>query len=259
MAKGDTMNRFRGKTVLITGASSGIGRCTALQFAGEGADLVLFARRKSLLEEVGAETRALGSRVICVPGDVTRYESIAQACAAAADSFGSLDILVNNAGVDDGHCAAVRTTDENWFRNLEVNEKAVFLCMKAALQVMERQGSGSIINISSIGGVYSVAGAAYSAAKRAVIGLTKNAAIQYAGTGIRCNAVCPGPTPTDLLAPPDPATHDMDMLRITGGHIDKTVPFLTPEDTANAVLFFADPRSARITGQVLVVDGGRCL
>ena len=251
--------RFAGKTVLITGASAGIGKCTALQFAAEGANVVLFARRAEKLKEVHAEIESNGGAALCVPGDVTKSMDIQRACAEAVERFGALDIMVNNAGVDDGSYAAVRCADENWLKNLQVNEKSVFFCMKEALRYMTRAGKGSIINISSIGGMYAVAGAAYSATKRAVIGLTKNVAIQYAGTGIRCNAVCPGPVPTDLLKPPSPETTDMEMLKITGAHIDKTIPFLNPEDIANAILFFADDRSARITGQVLVVDGGRCL
>ena len=253
------MKRFLGQTVLITGASSGIGKCTAIQFAAEGANVVLMARRTEKLREVQSQIQAAEGNAICVSGDVTERSDIVKAFAEAKTVFGGLDILVNNAGTDDGSYATVRCTDENWFRNLAVNEKAVFLCMKEGLKYMEEAGQGSIVNISSIGGVYAVAGAAYSAAKRAVIGLTKNVAIQYAGTGIRCNAVCPGPVPTELLKPPSPETTDMEMLEITGAHIDKTVPFLAPEDVANAVLFFADKRSSRITGQVLVVDGGRCL
>lgn len=253
------MKRFENKTVFITGASSGIGRCTALEFAKEGANLVLFARRADKLNEVRHEICALGAMAIAIPGSVSDFAALQYACGQAVEQFGALDILVNNAGVDDGNYAAVRCTDENWFQNLEINEKAVFLCMKAGLEVMVPQAYGAIINVSSIGGAYAVAGAAYSAAKRAVIGLTKNAALQYAGTGIRCNAVCPGPVPTALLKPPSPETHDMEMLRITGAHIDKTVPFLSPEDISNAILFFADDKSARITGQILIVDGGRCL
>ena len=251
--------RFFHKTVLITGASAGIGRHTALQFAREGANVALFARRADKLEEVRAEIEAIGGKALCLPGDVTSTEDIAQAFSAAYAEFGTLDILVNNAGVDDGSYAAVRCTDENWFKNIQVNEKAVFLCMREGLKYMVPTQKGAIINLSSIGGVYAVAGAAYSAAKRAVIGLTKNAAIQYAGTDIRCNAVCPGPVPTDMLKPASPDTTDMEMLQITGKHIDKTVPFLEPEDISNAIMFFADDCSKRITGQILVVDGGRCL
>lgn len=251
--------RFANKTVLITGASSGIGRHTALEFAREGARLVLFARRRELLEEVSGEITQMGGKAVAVGGSVAEFSDISAACKTAVNVFGTLDILVNNAGVDDGSYAAVRCTDENWFRNLQINEKGVFLCMKAALPYMIAANAGAIINISSIGGVYAVAGAAYSAAKRAVIGLTKNVALQYAGTGIRCNAICPGPVPTALLKPPSAEATDMEMLAITGKHIDKTVPFLHEDDISNAIMFFADDRSAKITGQVLVVDGGRCL
>ena len=124
---------------------------------------------------------------------------------------------------------------------------------------MTQTGRGSIINVSSIGGVYAVAGAAYSAAKRAVIGLTKNVALQYAGTDIRCNAVCPGPVPTELLSAEADSSTDLEMRKLTGEHIDKSIPLLQVEVISNAILFFADDRSVRITGQILVVDSGRCL
>ena len=253
------MSGFRNKTVLITGASSGIGLQTALAFAKDGANVILYARRAEKLSAVCDEIRAAGGSAIAVAGDVSSAQDLEKACSMGAERFGSLDILVNNAGVDDGHAAAVRCTDENWENNITINEKGVFLGCRAALQQMEKTGNGSIINISSIGGRYAVAGVAYSAAKYAVIGLTKNIAIQYAGTGIRCNCVCPGPVRTDMLKPPSPENTDMEMLELTGRHIDKSVPFLKPQDIVNAILFFADDASIRITGQCLVVDGGRCL
>ena len=253
------MRRFEGKTVLVTGASAGIGRHTALEFAREGAKVVLVARRTDKLKEVQDEIVSLGGQTILAPGDVTVASDVEEIFRVAATGFGGVDILVNNAGISDGSFATVHCTDENWFRNLAVNEKSVFLCTRAALRYMTQTWRGSIINVSSIGGVYAVAGAAYSAAKRAVIGLTKNVALQYAGTDIRCNAVCPGPVPTELLSAEADSSTDLEMRKLTGEHIDKSIPLLQVEDISNAILFFADDRSVRITGQILVVDSGRCL
>jgi len=253
------MGKLQGKTVLITGASAGIGRVTALLMAKEGADIILFARREEQLQKVRVEIEAFGGRAITVAGDVSVAADCERAFRLGFEQFGRIDVLVNNAGVSDESRAAVRTSDEIWERNLAINEKGCFLFCREALKYMEPANQGSIVNISSMGGVYAVAGAAYSAAKYAVIGLTRNIAIQYAGTGIRCNAVCPGPVATDMLKPPTPETMDMEMLKTTSAHIDKSVPFIEAEDIAKAVIFFAGDDSARVNGQYLVVDGGRCI
>jgi NAD(P)-dependent dehydrogenase (short-subunit alcohol dehydrogenase family) len=144
-----------------------------------------------------------------------------------------------------------------WDHVVAVNETAPFRFAREALKHMSERGSGSIINISSVGGVYSIAGAAYSTSKLALIGLTKNIAIQYAGTNIRCNAVCPGPTGTDMLN--DGAPMDEEMVEITGRRMDRTVDPCEPIDIANAVLFLACEESRSINGQYIVVDKGVCL
>lgn len=246
-----------GKVAVIVGASAGIGAEIARLFAGRGAAVVLVARRAGLLAQLEAELKGHGHAALAVPGDVTDPECPAAVFAATIEAFGRVDILINNAGISDHHWAVVRTSDELWEQVIAVNQTAPFRFAREALRHMTAQGSGNIINISSIGGVYSIAGAAYSASKIALIGLTRNIAIQYAGSGIRCNAVCPGPTDTDMLAETVP--FDEEMREITARRMDTTVGMCEPIDIANACLFFACDESRYVNGQCLVIDKGACL
>lgn len=246
-----------GKTAVITGCSSGIGSETARLFSRQGAAVTLVARRETLLNELAKELRQSGGRVLVLAGDVTDPDLPDFVCQKTAETFGSVDILVNNAGIGDRSLAAIRTSDELWAQCVAVNQTAQFRFCRAALRYMTQAGAGSIINLSSIGGVYSIAGAAYSSAKAAVIGLTKNIGVQYAGTGIRCNAVCPGPTETPMLD--SSQEMDLDMLEVAGRRTDTTVGISQPSDMANAILFFASDESRCINGQYLVVDKGSCI
>lgn len=251
------MLELNGKAAIITGCSSGIGEATARLFARQGAAVTLVARRERLLNELAEELRAAGGRVLVAAGDVTDPEFPDLVCAKTEEAFGSVDILVNNAGIGDRNMAAVRTDDALWEQCVAINETAPFRFCRAALRYMTAQKSGAIINVSSIGGVYSIAGAAYSAAKAALIGLTKNIGVQYAGTGIRCNAVCPGPTETPMLAPGQEM--DREMLEIVGRRTDMTAGMSKPSDMANAILFFASDEACSINGQTLVIDKGSCI
>ena len=246
-----------GKSAVITGCSSGIGKETARLLSRQGAAVTLVARRESVLNELAEELRAAGGRVLVMAGDITETGFPDAVCEKTAEEFGSVDILVNNAGIGDQNKATVRTSDELWAKCVAVDETAQFRFCRAALRQMTRQGTGSIINVSSIGGVYSIAGAAYSSAKAAILGLTKNIGVQYAGSGIRCNAVCPGPTETPMLAP----DHDMDleMLEIVGRRADMNAGMSQPSDIANAILFFASDEARNINGQALVIDKGSCI
>lgn len=165
-------------------------------------------------------------------------------------------MLVNNAGIGDKQMAITRCSDEWWRQIIAVNQDSVFYMSRAALVYMEKQGEGSIVNISSIGGVFANAGIAYSAAKAAVVAMTKNVAIQFAGKGIRCNAVCPGPTITPLLSSDEIATFDQEFMKTCNEHICRSVPKAEAVDQANAILYFASDLSKAVTGQALVVDYG---
>jgi NAD(P)-dependent dehydrogenase (short-subunit alcohol dehydrogenase family) len=253
------MDRLKGKVAVITGANSGIGETTAELFAKEGAAVVLVARRQDKLKEVEERITKQGGKALTVPGDVTSPADCKNVFKQTVDTFGKVDILVNNAGIVDRHTPTIRTTDELWQNVVDVNQTGTFLFCREALQYMTKAKAGAIINVSSIAGVYGNGGAAYSASKYAVIGLTKNIAIQYAGKGIRCNAVCPGPTPTALNAPEKLEHFDKEFSEICFRHFDHGVGDSETIDQANAILFFANDESRCITGQALVIDRGMCL
>lgn len=246
-----------GKVAVITGAGMGIGAEISRLFAQQGAAVVLVARRVSVLRELEESLNRLGQKALAVPGDVTDPNCAPYVFKTAIETFGRIDILVNNAGITDHHYAATRTSDKLWNDVLAVNETAPFRFAREALKYMTQRGQGSIINISSIGGVYSIAGAAYSASKMALLGLTKNIGIQYAGTGIRCNAVCPGATVTGMLEDSGPC--DVEMREITERRFDSEAGFSEPADIAHAALFFAADESRYVNGQYLVVDRGSCI
>ena len=179
------MDRLKGKVAVITGASSGIGRAAAERFAREGADLVLAARRLDKLREVERYAADQGVRAVSVATDVSRPEDCRRLAEAAMEAFGRIDILVNNAGIDDKNMSITNCDPELWDKVVATDQSSVYHMMKAVLPHMEAAGKGSIVNISSIGATRSNAGISYTAAKAAVLGMTKNVAIQYAGTGIR--------------------------------------------------------------------------
>jgi len=253
------MDRLLGKVAIVTGASSGIGAETARLFVREGAAVLLTARRLDRLQALAGELTAAGGKAVAAPCDCTKLEDCVRAVETAIGQFGRVDILVNNAGVADQHRPITRCDQDWWDYICDTDLKSVYYITREVLKYMEPAGKGSIVNISSIGGVFGSAGVAYSAAKAGVIGLTKNVAMQFAGTGIRCNAVCPGPTPTELNTPEALATFDQEFAELCGKHMYDDCPLSGARDQANAILFFASDDSAAITGQSLIVDRGRTL
>ena len=253
------MNRLTGKIAIVTGSSSGIGRATAELFAKEGANVVLTARRLDKLEEVAAVCRSYGVEALTVQADLSKPADCVKAVDETIKAFGRIDILVNNAGIADKHRPITECTPEFWDEVIAIDQSSIFYMCKEALKYMEPAGCGSIINISSIGGVFGSAGISYSAAKAAVLGMTKNIAIQFAGKGIRCNAVCPGPTPTELNAPDRMKDFTTWFADVCGKHMDLSRPEATAEDQANAILYFASDDSKAVTGQYLIVDNGTTL
>jgi len=252
------MNRLHGKVAIITGASSGIGKATAELFAEEGAKIVAVGRNEERLAGLADELGAL-TQVITVTAEAMNRDDTRNVFAAAIEAFGQVDILVNNAGIADKHRPALRTSDEFWDEVISIDLTSVFHYCKEALEIMTKQGHGAIVNVSSIGGVYANSGVAYSTAKAGEIAMTRNIALQYAGTNIRCNAIAPGPTPTDLNTPEMIATFDQEFMEICGRHTDMSVGFSEARDQANAILFLASDESRCITGQTIVVDRGMCL
>lgn len=250
------MGLLENKVCIVTGANSGIGKKTAEIFAREGAILVLAARRLEKLQEVEKSLKAQGAQAISVQADVSVQADCIRVVEKTVEVFGKVDVLVNNAGMADKHRPITRCEADWWRQVIEVNQDSVYYMTKAALPYMEQAHYGSIVNVSSIGGVTAGSGVAYSASKAAVIAIAKNVAIQYAGTGIRCNCVCPGPTPTELNTPEQIATFDHEFAALCAEHMYMKLPEADVEDQANAILYFASDVSKAVTGQSLVVDYG---
>jgi NAD(P)-dependent dehydrogenase (short-subunit alcohol dehydrogenase family) len=240
--------------VLITGALAGIGRSTALAFAREGARLVISGRRDDAGQALLAELRALGAEAEFVRADVRSENEVRDLIDRAVTRFGRLDVAVNNAGTEGTTGPITEQTAESYAATFDTNVLGVLLSMKHELRVMQPQGSGSIVNLSSTVGHRGAPGAAvYTASKHAVEGLTKAAALEAAPFGVRVNAIAPGPVETEMLA------------RFTGTAERKAgliagVPFKRAgkvEEIADAIVFVASEKAAFITGQIVDVNGGK--
>ena len=241
------------QVVLVTGALTGIGRATAVAFAKKGAKVVVSGRHDDKGQELASELRALGAEAEFVRADVQNEDEVRHLVDETVARFGRLDVAVNNAGVE-GETGVIKDTTVENFRNIhDTNVIGVFLSMKYELRAMEGQGSGSIVNIASTYGHKAAAGAAaYVSSKFAVEGLTKSAALEQGNSGIRVNAVGPGPIDTVMLD------------RFTGtpeGNeaLIATVPMRrrgAPEEIANAIVFLSSPEASYIAGTVFEVDGG---
>ena len=254
------MERLQDKVAIITGGNSGVGAATALLVAKEGAKVVITARRQPQLDEVAAKIREAGGEVLPVVSDISKKGDADAVVAKAVEAYGKVDILVNNAGVlEEGLKPIDRVNDDDLDRILDINTKGTMYCMRAATVEMSKNGCGSIVNVASVAGVMGCGGAAYVSSKAAIIGVTKHTALRFAGTGIRCNAVCPGTIVTPMVAGMNPANMDADMFGQMAKHSDLKVPPCMPEDVANILLFLASDESRAITGQVLVTDFGGTL
>jgi NAD(P)-dependent dehydrogenase (short-subunit alcohol dehydrogenase family) len=253
------MSRLANKVALITGANSGIGRASAELFAKEGAAVVIVDLMKDEFSKVADSIIKAGGRAIAVPGDVSVLSDCVHAFEQTIRAFGKIDILVNNAGIGDFSVQTMKVTDEFWQKSIAVNQTGPFYFCREALKYFAAQSYGTIVNVASIAGVQGNAGLPYSATKHAVVGMTKNIAIQYAGTDIRCNAVCPGATLTNMMNDDVLKKMDQEMWTIVGKHQCSDIPPMDPVHQANAILFFASDESYGLTGQVVVVDRGKFL
>ncbi len=254
------MGRLEGKVAVITGGNSGVGAATAVKFAAEGAKVVITARREAPLQEVADKIREAGGEVLSVVSDISKDEDAKRVVEETLAAYGKIDILINNAGVLDGGLKAIDSfTDDDMNRVIDINTKGTMCMMRAATAEMAKTGYGSIVNVASVAGVMGCGGAAYVASKAAVIGLTRHTALRFAGTNVRCNAICPGTIVTPMVADMNPANLDMNIFGQMMKHNDLKVQPCLPEDVANMLLFFASDESRAITGQSIVTDFGSTL
>jgi NAD(P)-dependent dehydrogenase (short-subunit alcohol dehydrogenase family) len=240
--------------VLITGALTGIGRATALAFAQEGARIVVSGRRDEAGHALAQELRSLGAEADFIRADVRREGEVRDLIDKTVARFGRLDVAVNNAGTEGKPGPVTEQTPESYAATFDTNVLGVLLSMKHEMRAMQSQGSGSIVNLSSTMGHRGAPGASlYTASKHAVEGLTKSAALEGAPSGIRVNAVAPGPVETEMLD------------RFTGNAERKAglvagVPLKrvgTPSEIADAIVFVASRKASFITGQIISVNGGK--
>jgi NAD(P)-dependent dehydrogenase (short-subunit alcohol dehydrogenase family) len=241
-----------GKVAIITGASRGIGAATARAFAAAGASVVLAARDSQALASVESEISVAGGRALAVPTDVGDPAAVERLVGETTDAFGRLDAAFNNAGGGHRPTPLVDLDVEDFDGVLKVNLRGVFLCLKHEIPAIIATGGGAIVNMSSTAGVEAVAGlAGYVSAKRAIEGLTRVAALDYAEVGVRVNAIAPGPILTDQLRGAGAeaqraAAVAVPMRRI--GH---------PDEVAAAAVWLCSGAAAFVTGTTLVIDGGK--
>ncbi|MFF4038671.1 SDR family NAD(P)-dependent oxidoreductase [Streptomyces sp. NPDC001816] len=254
-----TTTRFTGRTALVTGAGSGIGRAVALAFAAQGAHVVVAGRRPEPLDETVRLIEEQGGKALAVTADVSRSGDAEALVRAAVEHFGSLDVAVNNAGVFRGGQPLAELPEDDWHTQLAINVTGVHLALQAQIRRMRAQPSGgAIVNVSSTFGLHatSAGAAAYAATKAAVTALSRGAALDHIGDGVRINVVSPGATATSMSLRPGETDADRTeraKATLPLGRISAT------EEVAAAVLYLASDDAASVVGTDLVVDSGGSL
>jgi len=246
---------FAGKVAFVTGAANGIGRAAALAFAREGASVVVADVSEQGNQETARMIEEAGGRALAIKCDVTRAQDVKAALDKTIETFGRLDAAFNNAGVEQAKAALADIKEQEWDRIVAINLRGVFLCMKYEIPLMLKHGGGAIVNTSSGAGVKGFAGgAAYVAAKHGVVGLSKAAALDYAQSNIRVNAVCPGIIDTPMMG------------RVSGGTPEGREGVIAqepvgrmgkPEEIAAAVVWLCSDAASFVLGHAMVIDGGQ--
>jgi NAD(P)-dependent dehydrogenase (short-subunit alcohol dehydrogenase family) len=240
--------------VLITGALTGIGRAAAVAFAMAGNRVVVSGRREDAGQALAGELRSLGAEVEFVQADVRNEDDVHRLVYRTVERFGRLDVAVNSAGTEGKPGPVVEQTAESYAATFDTNVLGTLLSLKHELRVMTAQGSGSIVNISSTYGHEGAKGASvYVGSKHAVEGITKSAALEAAGSGVRVNAVAPGPTDTGMLTR-FTGTAERKAALLSGVPLGRIG---LPDEIAGAIVFLASEAASFVTGQIVTVDGGK--
>ena len=246
--------QFDGKVALVTGGNAGIGKATALQFAREGARVVIAARRAPEGEETVAEIRDNGGEALFVRTDVSRTADVQNMVNTAVETFGRLDYAFNNAGIVLDRGSTHEHTEEDWDQTIDVNLKGLWLCVKYEVPVMLEQGGGAIVNDASTSGLLGgMNRMAYRVSKAGVNMITKTAAIEYAKQGVRVNCVCPGTIHTailDRMLAEDPGLLDRAAAQEEMGRVGQ------PEEVAECVIWLCSDAASFVNGHIMPVDGG---
>lgn len=245
---------YEGKVAFVTGAGSGIGRAAALVFAREGASVAISDIHKGRAEQTAHMVEERGGKALAMPCDVSRDDDVRAAVEKTVQAFGRLDSAFNNAGVEEKSSMTADVTVEEWDRILAINLRGVFLCMKSEIPRMLQRGGGAIVNCSSVAGLVGFEGIpAYTASKHGIVGLTKTAALDYAKSKIRVNAVCPGVIDTPMVERfigGNPKMQEIMLALEPVGRLGK------PEEIGEAVAWLCSDAASFVTGQAVAVDGG---
>jgi len=248
------MKTLENKTVIVTGAGSGMGKAMALLFAAEGGKVVVSDIKTERVETVVKEITSKGGIAAGIVTNISEEVDVKKMIDTAITSFGSLDILINNAGVMDDFTPIADVSNELWNRVIGINLNGPFYSCRLAIQQMLKQGKGVIINVSSIGGLNGArAGAAYTASKHGLVGLTKNIGFMYGTKGIRCNGIAPGGVNTNIMEGANPNKFGSERMN-TG--VASNIRFAEPNEIAELALFLASDKASNINGTTVVADGG---
>lgn len=248
------MQNPKEKTILVTGASSGIGKATAVEFSKKGHQVILADVLEKEGHEVAKEIEKIGLKPLFVTCDISKEDEVKNLFEKIHSQFGKLDYAFNNAGIEGEQALTSDCSEANWDRVINTNLKGTWLCMKHEIPLMLRQKEGAIVNCASVAGLVGFAGVpAYAASKHGVVGLTKSAALEYSKSGIRINAVCPGVIQTPMI---DRFVHGDEALKAELTLQEPMGRLGRPEEIATTVFWLCSEAASFVTGQAIAVDGG---